>query len=122
MIPRIGEIEVTRTRFGGVAKNARGFRVKQDPADETVRIVTDQAPRSVIERLPEGVRARDVLFFITYDDVRMAAYTGDGVPEDRLTVDGRTYDVQEVWTVPAWMGDPAHLEGYATIVQPRTAS
>lgn len=125
MIPRIGEREVTRLRYGQpTALDAREIAIRPVPTSEPVRITTDQAPQSVIMRAPQGTHPRDVLFFITYDDVRQGSTGGAsptwGTYADRLVVDGVSYDVQEVWTVPAWMGDPTHREGYAIVVQPLT--
>lgn len=126
MIPRIGEFDATRIRFGATVLDSRGIPSVSSPASSTVRVVTDQVPRSVIERLPEGQRVRDTLFFISYDDIRAGDEQGDdatdGTPADHLTVDGLTYQVQEVWRVQAWMGDPEHIEGYGVRVQPRTAA
>jgi hypothetical protein len=123
MIPRIGEVPATRRRYAAaMAKDARGVPVRPAPVTASIRIVTDQAPRSVVERYGAGRRLDDLLWCVTYDDVRAGSETAAvafGTPADEIEYAGAVYAVEEVHRVEAWMGDPAHLEVIGIKVTPR---
>ena len=114
MIPLLAKTSVVRQRFG--VPTHVNFRMQQGAStDDAVEMSIQPAPRSVMERLPDGFSSRDVLFGVSYDTGIRAG--SDAVEPDRLVYNGVTYQVEQVEHSPAFMGQRAHVVVTAIAVQ-----
>jgi len=114
MIPLLAKTSVVRQRFG--VPTHVDFRMKQGVStDDSVEMSIQPAPKSVMERLPDGLSSRDVLFGVSYNTSIRAG--SDSVEPDRLVYNGVTYQVQQVDISPAFLGQRTHAVVTAIAVQ-----
>lgn len=102
---------VVRVRRGASTLDANGFAVVGASSSQTIRAIVYPATGRDMAALPEGKRTEETIKVITTEELRTAA-PGSG-PADRLTYQGKTY---EVATLKDWNADARFYSALATRV------
>ena len=115
MIPLLGAVTLTLHRYG--ATTVVDYRAQRPaPVASTIRATVAPTPKSMANRLPNGVHINDTVTIATYDEVRgYSEVTGELA--DRIQVDGVWYEVHTTTKQPTFMGQPIHWEALAIRVQ-----
>lgn len=106
----LGEEAVTLTRYAAGSVGSDGRRTIGAGTASTIMASVQPLTGRQLQRLPEGERQSYPLVIYTVSDVRTADHIA-GVPADRITTGGNTYEVGRVQRWPA-AGPLPHYEAY----------
>jgi hypothetical protein len=111
----LGLRNVIRRRYATGTTWTNGFATRPTPTSATVKASVDVAPRSRWALDESGNRTVRVVDLVSYAEFRAAS--ADYLA-DRVVIDGRTYEVQDVVRMEPFEGtDRTHFETTATEIR-----
>jgi len=118
MIPALGLETMTRVRQGAPT-NVGGLPEFSAPTSTTIRMSPQPASANTMRRLPDGMRADQVLELYGYAELRAASDAPDeGWPADQVVFGGRTWQVERVERYRQPVGLAVQYEAVLVLVDP----
>jgi hypothetical protein len=96
IIGSLPSVIVTLTRSAPGSYSATGFYSADSTTDsEVLAIIAPASPRE-LEMLPEGERTKEVISVFTKEQLRTLVEGTGGTPADRITYNGKVWEVKQV--------------------------